>query len=146
MYGSYGSYSSLSSVCAPLDISNMRTHDASCAYPSWPRRASLSDSDEEARPTSFLSDDDLFLPDPFDDDARSVSSSGSGGSSAPRLSDEELMRLDRDRAALQREMLRQVKLEKERRRQMASRARRGSAKKSPKAKAAGLTTITEAGE
>ncbi|RDA84238.1 hypothetical protein CP532_0132 [Ophiocordyceps camponoti-leonardi (nom. inval.)] len=152
----YGSYSSMSSICAPLDFSstNIRTHDASCAYPSWPRRSSLSDSDhEEPHATSFLSDDDLFLPDPFDDDAHSVSSSGSVSSpsatavdSPPRLSDEELMRIERDRVALQREILRQVKQEKERRRQMALRSRRGSSKKSPKAKSAGLTTITEASE
>ncbi|EQK99302.1 hypothetical protein G6O67_005813 [Ophiocordyceps sinensis] len=152
MYGSYGSYSSLGTMSAPLDFtsSNIRTHDASCAFPSWPRRSSLSDSEhEEPRATSFLSDDDLFLSDPFDDDARSVSSASSASSpfavvSPPRLSDEEVMRMERERAATQREILRQVKQEKERRRQTGLRSRRSSTKKSPKpTKPACLTTISE---
>ncbi|KAM4059213.1 hypothetical protein HRG_007925 [Hirsutella rhossiliensis] len=155
MYGSHGSYSSLSTMSAPLDFTstNIRTHDASCAFPSWPRRSSLSDSEhEEPHATSFLSDDDLFLSDPFDDDARSVSSASSASSpfavaSPPRLSDEEVMRMERDRAAMQREILRQVKQDKERRRQTVLRARRGSAKKSPKpTKPACLTTINETSE
>ncbi|PHH71451.1 hypothetical protein CDD83_5168 [Cordyceps sp. RAO-2017] len=156
MYGSYGSYSSMSTISPPLDFTsaNIRTHDASCAFPSWPRRASLSEAEheDEPRPTSFLSDDDLGLLEPFDDDARSVSSVSSASSplaaaaSPPRLSDEDFLRMERDRIALQREMLRQVKLDKERRRQTALRSRRNSSKKSPKAKTACLTTITEAGE
>ncbi|KJZ80193.1 hypothetical protein HIM_00043 [Hirsutella minnesotensis 3608] len=156
MYGSYGSYSSMSAMSAPLDITstNIRTHDASCAFPSWPRRSSLSDSEhDEPRATSFLSDDDLFLSDPFDDDLRSISSSSSASSpfatvdSPPRVSEEELLRLERERVAMQREILRQVKQEKERRRQTALRARRSTPKKSPKSsKNACLTTISEATE
>lgn len=159
MYGSYGSYSSMSAMSAPMDITssnNIRTHDASCAFPSWPRRSSLSDSEhEEPRATSFLSDDDLFLSDAFDDDVRSVSSTSSTSStsspaaaavSPPRISEEELLRMERERVTMQREYIRQVKQEKERRRQTVLRARRSSPKKSPKAKPACLTTITETGE
>lgn len=156
MYGSYGSYSSMGAMSAPMDItpSNLRAHNSACAFPSWPRRSSLSDSEhEEPRATSFLSDDDLFLSDPFDDDAHSVSSSSTVSSpfataidSPPRISDEELLRMEREREAMQREFVRQVKQEKERRRQAALRARRSSPKKSPKPKSAGLTTITEAVE
>ncbi|KND94369.1 hypothetical protein TOPH_01271 [Tolypocladium ophioglossoides CBS 100239] len=156
MYGSYGSYSSMSAMSAPMDITsnNNRTHDASCAFPSWPRRLSLSDSEqEEPRATSFLSDDDLFLSDPFDDDVRSVSSTSSASSpfaaaveSPPRISEEELLRMERERVAVQREYVRQVKQEKERRRQTVLRARRSSPKKSPKTKSACLTTITETSE
>ena len=155
MYGSYGSYSSMSAMSAPMDITpnNIRTHDASCAFPSWPRRSSLSDSDHgETRATSFLSDDDLFLCDPFEDDVRSVSSTSSTSSptaaaiSPPRISEEELLRMEYERVTMQREYIRQVKQEKERRRQTVLRARRGSPKKSPKAKPACLTTITESSE
>jgi hypothetical protein len=46
--------------------SSESTTQASCAYPSWPRRSSLSGSDDEERATSFISDDDLF-PEVFDD-------------------------------------------------------------------------------
>ncbi|PNY29673.1 Uncharacterized protein TCAP_00411 [Tolypocladium capitatum] len=156
MYGSYGSYSSMSAMSAPMDITsnNIRTHNASCAFPSWPRRSSLSDSEhEEPRATSFLSDDDLFLSDPFDDDVRSVSSTSSASSplatameSPPRISEEELLLMERERVTMQREYIRQVKQEKERRRQTVLRARRSSPKKSPKTQSACLTTITETGE
>ncbi|OAQ73274.1 hypothetical protein VFPPC_12969 [Pochonia chlamydosporia 170] len=156
MYGSYGSYSSMSAMSAPLDIpfNNIRNQDSTCAFPSWPRRSSLSESEhEEPRATSYLSDDDLFLSDPFDDDVRSVSSSSSSSSpstavmnSPPRISDEEFLRLECERVARQKEFLRQVKLEKERRRQAALRSRRSSPKKSPKLKHASLTTITESSE
>lgn len=155
MYGSYGSYSSMSVMSAPLDIpfNNIRNRDSSCAFPSWPRRSSLSDSEhEEPRATSYLSDDDLFLSDPFDDDAGSISSASSSSSlttavmSSPRIADEEFLRLECERVARQKEFLRQVKVEKERRRQAALRSRRSSPKKSPKSKNASLTTITESCE
>lgn len=155
MYGSYGSYSSMSAMSAPLDIpfNNIRNQDSTCAYPSWPRRSSLSESEyEEPRATSYLSDDDLFLSDPFDDDVHSISSSSSSSSPAtvlmnspPRMS-EEFLRLECERVTRQKEFLRQVKMEKERRRQAALRSRRSSPKKSPKIKHASLTTITESTE
>ena len=98
------------------------SHDSACAFPSWPRRDSLSESDREERPTSYLSDDDLFLPDPFDDDARSVSSAGSsspGAMASPEnvITDYELLEAERQRqAAMQREYIRAIVNEKERRR------------------------------
>lgn len=67
--------SSLGSSCSAtsamsIDIKSSRRSatpsSPSCAYPSWPRRASLSGRAEEA--TSFISDDDLF-PDVFDDES-----------------------------------------------------------------------------
>ncbi|KAG5933081.1 hypothetical protein E4U53_001095 [Claviceps sorghi] len=159
MHSSYGSYSSLSTMSAPLDMSfnKIRDHDSSCAFPSWPRRSSLSDSEhEEPQATSYLSDDDLYFSSPFDDDNGSVSS-GSGSPSPnpditgfiaapPPVADEEFLRRECQRIAMQREYLRQMKLEKDRRRQLALRARKGSPKKSPKNKPAALTTITESGE
>ncbi|KAH7320209.1 hypothetical protein B0I35DRAFT_408902 [Stachybotrys elegans] len=158
MYGSYGSYSSMSAMSAPMDItsSNLRAHDAACAFPSWPRRDSLSDSDRgSGRATSFLSDDDLFLSDPFEDDVRSISSSTSSSAvaspavySPPRMSDAELL-AEMERERLQREYVRNIITEKERRRQQQAAAkrqhqqqqqRRSSPKRSPKTK---LSAIVE---
>ncbi|KAF4978479.1 hypothetical protein FDECE_18211 [Fusarium decemcellulare] len=150
MFGSYGSYSSMCATSAPMDITSRNSfsaHDSACAFPSWPRRESLSESDREERPTSYLSDDDLFLPDPFDnDDARSVSSAGSSSASPSNMiSDFELLQAERERqAAMQREYIRVVTLEKERRRAAARKQRRSSShKKSPKTK---LSSIEEASE
>lgn len=163
----YGSYSGMS---APMDItpsnSYSRSQDASCAYPSWPRRASLSASDSHyERATSYLSDEDLFPSDieaDYHSDARSVSSansSTSSTSSTPQLeyqpyqvealSEAELLEMQRERAAYQREVMRFLALEKERRRTAArktksTRSGSGSRKDSPKSKLAAMTPIAEA--
>jgi hypothetical protein len=176
MYGSYGSYSSMCSMSAPLDItsSNLRAHDDACAFPSWPRRSSLSDSDcdaREQRATSFLSDDDLlFLSDPFEDDASSTGGSSHTGSFVssppmampgasshpPQFADAEVAAMERERLALQRDYVRQVMLEKEReqrrrqqqqlaRRQFQQSQRQRSPKKSsPRSKLSAMTPINEA--
>lgn len=169
MYGSYGSYSSLGGSSyissAPMDITptTLRTHDhdASCAFPSWPRRSSLSESDREERPTSYLSDDDLFLSDPFsDDDSQSVSSASSTCASPPttaltgpavQLTEAEVLEMERERVALQRDFVRNLLCnERERRRQQAAtkkqqQQRRSSPKKSPKnsSKLHSMTPIAE---
>lgn len=156
MYNSFGSYSSLSSMSAPINItpSNFGARDATCAFPSWPRRSSLSESEHEERATSFLSDDDLFLCDPFDDNS-SISSSSTASSpnaiaSPPRLSEEELLEMEQQRMAMQREYVRQVMLEKERRRQASKKSRRpssgASSKKSSKVKLSSMAPICEIGE
>lgn len=175
MYGSYGSasssysssynsYSSYSSMSSPMDIAptpfSSRGPDASCAFPSWPRRSSLSESDaSEERATSYLSDEDLFPTDVFEDDARSVSSNGSASplQSPPMqvMTEADLLELQRERAAYQREMMRILMSEKERRRQQAKRQRRssggastsggsGSSKKGSKSKLSSMTPIAEA--
>jgi hypothetical protein len=160
MYGSYGSYSSMSSLSAPMDItsSNLRAHEATCAFPSWPRRSSLSDSSREQRPTSFLSDDDLlFLSDPFEDDAHSVTSNGSSAASlaaiespqptsAPRVTDAEILDMERERLAMQREYVRHMVSEKERRRQQQALKRQQLRRSSPSSgskKKSKLGAITE---
>ncbi|KAF7551408.1 hypothetical protein G7046_g7729 [Stylonectria norvegica] len=152
MYGSpYGSYSSMSAPSAPMDITsrNLSAHDTTCAFPSWPRRSSLSESDREARPTSFLSDDDLFLSDPFDsDDAGSISSAGSASASPPQaISEADLLAMEQQRAAMKREFVRAIVSEKERRRaaqkNMKRRSSSGSSKKSPKTKLTSMTPIAE---
>lgn len=145
-------------MSAPMDISpsylSSRAQDASCAFPSWPQRSSLSDHCEE-RATSHLSDEDLFPCDTFEDDARSVSSSSSTPTSrTPQhlLTEAEVLEMQRERANYQKEVMRFLMNEKERRRQAMKKQRRGSggsgssssSKKSPKNKVAGLTPIAEA--
>ncbi|KAK0626267.1 hypothetical protein B0T14DRAFT_98434 [Immersiella caudata] len=159
---SYNSYSSYSSMSSPMDIAptpfSSRSPDASCAFPSWPRRTSLSESDSsEERATSYLSDEDLFF-DVFDDDARSVSSNGSASpvvsppTAANIMTDAEIFEMQRERAAYQRDVMRTLLNEKEQRRrqqqQAAKRQRRGSggssSKKGPKSKLSAMTPIAEA--
>lgn len=160
-YSPYGSYSSLHTTSAPMEIGSgsflsrprYATMDSynTTSFPSWPRRSSLSESEQADHPaTSFLSDEDLiFDTDPFsEDDARSVSSSGSGSCSPNqptrydvRAEEAEARRqLQRQqKAALQRQALQMIQEEKERRRAMRQRQlqRRKSSGPSTKSKAAG---------
>lgn len=144
------------SSSAPLDIPTSSylyapSSNTHCAFPSWPRRDSLSESDSapgQMRATSFLSDDDLM--DPFEDDASSISSGSSSGSSplqhAP-MTDEQILNIQREREAMQREVARFILSEKERRKQAAKeKKRRGSNKKSPRTKLAAMTPIAEGTE
>ena len=166
MYGSYGSYSSMSQLSAPIDIVSRErssTQEFNCAFPSWPRRSSLSESDcvgDDHRATSYLSDEDLF-PCAVDDDSdcRSISSSGSATAS-PRAAptEAELLELQRERDAYQREVVRFLVNERDRRRQQAQTARRSrrsssghqqqqsqtQPRKSPKTKLSNMTPIAEA--
>ncbi|KAF2999156.1 hypothetical protein G7054_g13865 [Neopestalotiopsis clavispora] len=163
MYGSYGSYSSMSSVTQPLDIgpssylsSPSAYHQSSCAFPSWQR---------PERASSYLSDDDLLDLDEVDSRSMtshsSASSAASGspyqtnmiGGSAAMLDEDNFLHMQREQqAAMNREAIRLVVAEKERRKQqaqLAKRARRGSggsAKKSPKAKSGAMAPIDEAVE
>ncbi|OTA57179.1 hypothetical protein K449DRAFT_437454 [Hypoxylon sp. EC38] len=134
MYSPYGSYSSMSSAAQPMEIptSSYLSHNyntaytASCAFPSWPQRSSLTDSHEQ-RATSYLSDDDLF---PFDDsdDAHSVSSAGSTTPTSPvaAVNEADLLQMQREQMAMQREAIKFLLSEKERRRQQMKKQRRSS--------------------
>lgn len=145
-----------------MDItsSNLRAHDATCAFPSWPRRSSLTDSDgSSSRPTSFLSDDDLFFscPDPFSEDSDAASTP----SPSLEIQNELEREVERQRARqlererLQREQyVRQAIIDKEtqkRRQQLAmrrsqlpnERSKKGSPKKHPKSKLSSMTPIAE---
>ncbi|KAK3387112.1 hypothetical protein B0H63DRAFT_447998 [Podospora didyma] len=166
MYGSYGSssssYSSYTSsygsysISSPMDIApsrfSSRAADASCAFPSWPRRSSLSESDSEDRATSYLSDEDLYLQDVFEDDAQSVSSHGSASPiqspQMPAMTEAEILQAQREQAAYQREVMRFIMSEKEKRRQAAKRQRRSSTSsssgKKSKSKLSAMTPIAEA--
>ena len=141
------------SMTAPMDItsSNIHAHDRSCAFPSWPRRDSLTSSESE-RPTSYLSDEDLFLPDTFEDDTHSISSASSSTTSPPRVNADAFLEFERQREAMQRDAaLRSSTNEKERRRQQAARRQRAmgqsrsssSSKKTSKSKLASMTSAAE---
>ncbi|TGJ87260.1 hypothetical protein E0Z10_g1543 [Xylaria hypoxylon] len=156
MYSPYGSYSSMSSSSQPLDIapssflSRDAAYHANCAFPSWPQRSSLMDSTREERVSSYISDDELFFEDPLTDDSHSISSGTSTASASPFVSEEELLELQRQKMAMQREAIKHLLNEKERRRQQYKRTRKnsGSSKKStsPKSKQDQMAPITEAGE
>ncbi|KAG9257678.1 uncharacterized protein F5Z01DRAFT_671270 [Emericellopsis atlantica] len=155
---SYGSYSSLSSTLSStsaMDISPSpaSSYGASCAFPSWPRRSSL-DREENERPSSFLSDEEL-LGDPFEDsDTQSISSTSSSADASPRQEPtaDELFQQQRERALAQKQYIQHMVTEKERKRQQARKAaaalhsnqRKSSPKKaSHKTKLNNMTTITE---
>ncbi|KAI1780951.1 hypothetical protein F4818DRAFT_21619 [Hypoxylon cercidicola] len=163
MYSPYGSYSSMDSATQPMEIptssylsspaSQGSSYSASCAFPSWPQRSSLHSPSNQERATSYLSDDDLFPCDGFEDDAHSVSSSGSATPTSPHLATTEvdLLQMQRDQMAMQREAIKFLLTEKERRRQQFKKQRRSSSgssskKGTPKSKSTHLDAITETGE
>lgn len=129
--------------------------DASCAFPSWPRRSSLCEYDAaEERATSYLSDEDL-CPDVFEDDSCSESSHGSASPfqspRAPALTEADILELRRQQEAYQHEVMRIMLAEKERRRRQQAakqaakrRSSSSSSKKAPKSKLAAMTPIAEA--
>ncbi|KAH8744325.1 hypothetical protein F5883DRAFT_661091 [Diaporthe sp. PMI_573] len=156
-----GSYSSSSSmeILSRRGAYHNSYLDESCAFPSWPRRDSLSEhGEEQPRATSYISDEDLFfLSEPVfaDSDADSVSSYGSGIPS-PRLAPvrhmggAELEEMRREQALRQQELMRSVMAEKELRRQAARahKQRKSRFKKAliPRSKLAALSPIAEAAE
>lgn len=136
-------------------------HDASCAFPSWPRRDSLTNDRHTARASSYISDEDLlFLSEPVfpDDDAHSESSYGSGTPSpnfAPavmHISEEDIEEMRREQAMRQREYMAVVMREKEqrKRRQAAKNKKAAGSRKAvspaPKSKLSAMTPIAEAAE
>ncbi|KAI1769696.1 hypothetical protein GGR53DRAFT_11810 [Hypoxylon sp. FL1150] len=165
MYSPYGSYSSMSSAASPMEIptssylssppmGSSYSYSASCAFPSWPQRSSLHESSNQERATSYLSDDDLFPCDSYEDDSHSVSSSGSATPTSPHAhmvaNEVNMLQMQRDQMAMQREAIKFLLSEKERRRQQFKKQRRSSGssskKGSPKSKSTHLDAITEAGE
>lgn len=165
MWNSFGSSGSMSPYTQPLDIpyssasSRSSAYQPNCAFPSWPQGPSLGSSSSRPhyeRATSYLSDDDLFWQDSENDDAHSVSSAESHGScyATQQPTEEELQeqRLEeqRKRAQIQRDALRFVKLEKERRRlaaQQQPKPRRSSSHTSnPSKKSSNMASIREAAE
>ena len=177
-YGSYSSMGSLtqpldigsgSYLSRPAPSTSSYYHQSSCAYPSWPQRSSLDSPDYEERASSYLSDDDLFI---YEDDLASPSGAVSDGQSSlssstsssgqnpaapahgnflglnPPPTEEDVLAHQQQQMALQREAVRMLVAERERRRQAfkKTRTRTSYNKKSAKGKKGDMAPITESGE
>ena len=153
----------------PAPSTSSYYHQSSCAYPSWPQRSSLDSPDFEERASSYLSDDDLFIyendsasPAALSEDGQSsLSSSTSSSGREPRApahdnflglnpppTEEDVLAHQQQQMALQREAVRMLVAERERRRQAfkKSRARTSYSKKGTKGKKGDMAPITESGE
>jgi len=145
MYFSFSpSPPSTSYTTAPMDIpstSSSRPQSPSCAYPSWPRRSSLSsNSSTEERATSFISDDDLedLFPLVFDDSEHDCTPPTTPfANRSPDIQAQVVV----DTGALMRDLIAQEKAKRERK----SRRRSGSSKKS-RSGTKHMSPILEAGE
>ncbi|KAK6587088.1 hypothetical protein PZA11_000378 [Diplocarpon coronariae] len=122
------SYSTMSYASAPVDIpsaATSRSQSTSCAYPSWPRRSSLSSPsscDDEPQSSSFIISDEELFPCVFDDaeqDCTPVATPSTSRSPAsPHLMGE--ARIVVDHGSLMRELVAQEKAKRERRRRRSS--------------------------
>ncbi len=126
MYFSFSpSPPSTSYSTSPMEIpssSSSRTQSPSCAYPSWPRRSSLSSnssSDEEApQSSSFIISDEELFPCVFDDAEQDCTPPATPYSTRSPASPYMMCeaRIVVDHGSLLREIVAQEKAKKERRR------------------------------
>jgi len=140
MYFSFSpSPPSTSYSTSPMEIpssSSSRPQSPSCAYPSWPRRASLSSSssreDEDSRSSSFIISDEELFPLVFDDADRDCTPPATPNSSRSPASPSRMCDIVVDNGSLMRELMAQEKTKKERRRRKSSsskKSRSGSGSK-----------------
>jgi hypothetical protein len=122
MYFSYSpSPPSTSYSTSPMEIpssSSSRPQSPSCAFPSWPRRASLSSNSshgDEASSSFIISDEELF-PLVFDDADRDCTPPATPYSSRSPASPSRMCDIVVDNGSLMRELMAQEKTKKERRR------------------------------
>lgn len=151
MYFSFSpSPPSTSYSTSAMDIpssSSSRPQSPSCAYPSWPRRASLSSNSscEEMSSTSFIISDEELFPSVFDDADHDCTPPTTPNSSRSPASPNMMCeaRIVVDNGTLMRELIAQEKAKKERRRRRSS-----SSKKSRSGSGASkhMSPILEAGE
>jgi len=150
MYFSFSpSPPSTSYTIAPMDIpatSSSRPQSPSCAYPSWPRRSSLSSNSScEDHATSFISNDDLedLFPCVFDEAEQDctppVTPFATRSPQASSAVHQEQVVVDT--GALMRELIAEEKAKKERKRR-----RSGSSRKSRSGTSKHMSPILEAGE
>lgn len=134
-------------MMAPMDIpssSRPRQQSPSCAYPSWPRRASLSSSsrEEELQSSSFIISDEELFPDVFDE--QDCTPPTTPHSSRSPASPSMLCDMVVDNRSLMRHLMAEEKTKKERR----GRRRSSSSKKSRSGSGASkpMSPIQEVGE
>lgn len=133
---------------APMDIpssSRSRPQSPSCAYPSWPRRASLSSnsSEEEHQTSSFIISDEELFPDVFDEQDCTPPATPHSHASRSPASPSMLCDMVVDNGSLMRQLMAEEKAKKERRRRKSA-----SSKKSRSGSGASkhMSPILEAGE
>jgi len=129
----------------PMDIpstSSSRPQSPSCAFPSWPRRASL-DSNEDregAHATSYISNDDLedlFFPSVFEEQDSTPLATPSR---TPDLQEQVIA----DTGAMMRALIAQEKARKERRRRKTSSGKKSRSSSGTSQKH--MSPIAEVGE
>lgn len=120
MYFSYSPSPSTSYSTSPMDIpssSSSRPQSPSCAFPSWPRRASLSMSNHgDEHSSSFIISDEELFPLVFDDTDRDCTPPATPNSSRSPASPSRMCDIVVDNGSLMRELMAQEKTKKERRR------------------------------
>jgi hypothetical protein len=139
MYFSYlPSPPSTSYSTSPMEIpssSSSRPQSPSCAYPSWPRRASLSNSSHgDENSSSFIISDEELFPLVFDDGDRDCTPPATPNSSRSPASPSRMCDIVVDNGSLMRELMAQEKTKKERRRRKSTsskKSRSGSKHMSP---------------
>ena len=151
MYYSFSPSPSWSSyTTAPIDMpssSGSRPQSPSCAYPSWPRRSSLSSNssndDHNDPPSSFISDDDLSFPPVFDDtdqDCTPIASPYAARSPGEPAGAQHQVLVDTQ--ALMRELVKEEKAKKEKKRR--NRGSGGSRKSRSSSSGEHMSPIQEA--
>lgn len=138
------SYSTL-----PMEIpsaSKSRTQTPSCAYPSWPRRSSLSSNsshEDDAQSTSFIISDEELFPCVFDDAELDCTPPQTPHLSRSPASPSMMCDMVVDNGSLMRQLVAEEKAKKERRRRRST-----SSKKSRSSSGASkhMSPIQEVGE
>ncbi|KAE8453529.1 hypothetical protein EG329_010390 [Mollisiaceae sp. DMI_Dod_QoI] len=126
MYFSFSpSPPSTSYSTAPMEIpssSRSRPQSPSCAYPSWPRRASLSSnsSDEDHQSSSFIISDEELFPDVFDDAEQDCTPPATPHSGRSPASPSMLCDMVVESGSLMRQLMAEEKAKRERRRRKSS--------------------------
>jgi hypothetical protein len=121
MYFSYSPSPSTSYSTLPMEIpssSSSRPQSPSCAFPSWPRRASLSSisSHGDEHSSSFIISDEELFPLVFDDTDGDCTPPATPNSSRSPASPSRMCDIVVDNGSLMRELMAQEKTKKERRR------------------------------
>ena len=150
MYFSFSpSPPSTSYSTTPMDIptsSRTRTQSPSCAYPSWPRRSSLSSSEsgceEQAPVSSYISDDDLLFPCVFEDAECTPLATPQSNRSPTATSMMPEAQVVVDTGALMRQLIAEEKAKRERKRRGSRSSRKSRSGSSGKQ----MSPIQEVGE
>ena len=123
--------------------SRTRTQSPSCAYPSWPRRSSLSStecsSEDQAQVSSYISDDDLLFPCVFEDAEYTPLTTPRSNRSPASTNMMPEAQVVADTGALMRQLIAEEKAKRERKRRGTRKSRSGSSGKP-------MSPIREVGE